>query len=270
MLLLVLLSVLAGCLDPMGPPDDGEGPPGDKAGHRLDIVWDRPVIINETVMDDGFTVQVGRENEASECDFQEYGTKGSYFTYDRDGRTASGFYEMGPDERSQRFAVPLDGEPPFLFIADWSACLDSDATYAFNVSSGYEVWTGDRTLRIARTVVNVTVPPGETAATVDWTPGRFDYRLSLALPDTRNRTGASYGTISIQDARGTELCQDTYTPMDHTVDCVPYYFYPGPYQIRVNLTRPAARETTWPYIIETVRFHDGVCEFGFRWEGLCR
>lgn len=275
---IILTVALAGCMAPlMGPSNDSEEssevpPTGSEDRHespgRL-LQWDRPLIVNGTRQDHHFDVRMARHDRASDCSFQQSGTKGSYLVFNKHRPLASGYYELGPDDREQRIRIQVSGEPPFMFIGDWSACIDSDRTRAYNLTSSYQVLEGDKTHDVVQITKNVTVPAGEESTETTWTPSPLTFRLLLARPDHDNRTGASYGSISIWDDRGTRICRDTYTPMGHEVDCVPFYFYPGPYTIRLNLTRPAARETTWPYIISYTEFHAGICDHGFTWEGLC-
>lgn len=269
---LVLGTGLAGCIGPSGPVD--AGPPGDPVGM---VTLGRSVlhdvaIINET--DDGqVRLTVHQRTDPEDCYFQSkegFRLRGSYVVYDRYGKIIEEPFELDNDVRSRSFDLDLDGTPPFAIAGDWNACYDTRKSNLTGIVEGFQPYRFETTSSMQSVNISLEVARGEDRTVSRWTPSPFARELFQAVPEWDNRTGDRYGTISLIDSTGRTLCQEHYKPGEGwDVDCEPSYRHPGTYRIVLELDHPATRPTVWPYRIDVPSFHDGICDYGFAWEGLC-
>lgn len=266
---IAVLVVAAGCVQPGGP--DGEPPPANDEGEApaTEIRLRRPTILNATPPDGEVTLNITQyqaEDDVSRCGTNERAVlKVRLLAYDRAGPIWSTYYRYGLDEPHHEFRVPLEGTPPFLIIGDWSACIKEE--HIIGAEDPYNLYAFNRTSEHHHQDVTVEVPPGENRSSTEWDVPAWTWRLSQARPESRD--GERYGEIRLVSEPEGTVCSDRFTPMDQEIDCLPFVLYPGSYEVVVELDSPAVQETTWTYDIDAPRFHDGVCEFGFTWEGIC-
>lgn len=263
--LIVAVLILAFLL--LEPPGGGSSP-DDTTSRRIRVSTIEPVVVNATT-NGSLRLRPYQLLTEDECRFRgNADTRGTAFVYDRDGPVGAEFFEIPPDRPSTVLDLPLDGTPPFLLALDMNICHDIYRSRVENVTDGYAP-DGEGLWERTTTRVEVTIPSGEQRGNATWRPDPFSWRLVGTIVDRENTTGTQTGTLWFYDGRDVAVCEEDYSLTNPEGDCVPFFLYPSPYEVEVELDRPAARETVWPYEIDTIRFTDEICSHGFTWEDLC-
>lgn len=268
---LAVLSLVAGSLvmvslraDP-SEPDDSDG---SKSGESIPANRVRPIVVNQTT-NGTLRLLAYQEMSTDECRFRENADSvGTIFLYDREGPVLARYFEMPTDRPRKILDIKLTGVSPFLFAVDTNICFDLDLMRVVNVTDGY-VMGAERMQERVSTRVEVTIPVGEERGNATWRPEPFSWRLIDTKVDRDNTTGARTGTLWFYDSRNAAVCQKSFSPTTES-ECIPYFLFPGPYRVAVELDRPAVQETVWHYEVETMRFTEAICDRGFMWEGICR
>lgn len=284
------LVIVAGCLqarpgtgvensteDPPPTAPDHGADPGDPPSHGEDprdwipIRLDKPTYLNSTPQDGQFRLRV--EQFVAEDDWwpcgssEEWVLKVRPMLFDRSGKVWETYYRFDLDQHNHTFTIPAKGEPPFALVGDFSSCIDDE--FLSGVDAVHQP-PFDRTTLVHGRTIDLNVSTGENRTEVTWEPTETDFALAQAFVDQDNRSGERYGTVRQISEHAGEVCTETFHRTGGwSADCLPFVMYPGYRRIVLELDQPAVLETSWEFHIDTVRFHDGVCDLGFEWEGLC-
>lgn len=290
-LLAAALVVLAGCISPspespetgLHTPSEGNGSADQDSGNTgptinlepqaaqddevpIRIQW--PTMINATPPSGEVQLRIRQYDRGDDCrELQEYALKVRLYLYDRDGLRWETFYRFDLDEDNETFTIPVDGAPPYILVGDWNSCL-TDETLGGALSTWQPHATEFR--YVDRLWFNLTVPLGDNTTTIEWKPTARVTGLFQARPSPDHRQGHRYGQVHLESSSEGRVCTDTFSLLGGwDADCTPFILYPGTFDIVLELDMPAVQETTWAYFMDVDRFHEGVCDHGFEWEGLC-
>lgn len=278
----VLGLALAGCIQTF--PDPGEAretPTTDGSGPGTNTTEETPpetltfspllyaYIINSTLDPSVLDVIWAQDLTTEECSFRdEWPTHVSYAVYDRYGKFVHEAITLEKGRRNTPLRIPLTGTPPYVFANDRNICEDTEASSIFNVTDGFWPWP-DRISTIASSRLELDVERGETSDEAIWMPGPFATRFYVGIVEAANRSGHIYGTVRLYQSNGDLVCMQRFSTMGQDGECDPFYLFPGEYRIELELDHPAVLDTRWQYRVDALVFNEGVCRYGFEWEGLC-
>lgn len=256
-------------------------------GHR-----DRSLEIPEPVIVNGsgngtLRISVSQYMTDEECD--DYGGAASvdiparlvHRVYDRDGPVLERVTYLPEGSEAATFDIPLEGTPPFLYAGTAVPCVDGPNATVTVSGDAFVPYLGG-IVEVEAVTVNVTITPGSNRTEEIWEPGPWHFTLEQFLPrDHMVMTGWSIGTfgrISLRNAADEVLVRHTYNgaatgggpdPLGMETDHRMTYLHPGAQSVTYEMDRPAVKPTSREFMIQTRHFTDGVCEFGFAWEGIC-
>lgn len=226
-----------------------------------------PLVINST---SGGREMVVRYEYQVRCRVPEYAPPYTLLQYSSDRLMQELVVEAPPESAPAEHSFPLYGPSPHIVIVDKSGCANY-RVYPVNVASAWSLmdsaYSEVRGRWIVNRTIDVEVPAGQTRGHAVFEQSQYDF--SLVWLKLLERNGSQDGILSVVDGTGATIHTETWTALDEGIGHTDYHRRPGDLQLYLNLSAPATSDTSWTMQIRYRSMIPEVCDWGFRFEGLC-